>query len=301
MTTMFDNLANRDLLRLLTKSLLMLEISDDPVLRKDLIASADRMLEQTLELKTERNLSTFKQSLEGNHTAEQITFSSTARPSTFDEIATGEQDDRNTEEGNALNADRSIVGEMDKSVHDQTHASEMDNSVHDQSHVSEAINATGNTSPIIESAAHQTSAHDTTASSSTSSLQSPPSKRPTSKRRNKPVESSKISTNKSTASKTPTSKTPISKTPTTKTPTTYGLNNSTQTRNLRKSMHTQRLSVTNEVSRKQTQSARRANERSGNRAALSQQQNYEERGGNIEAEDSSESDKEVISHILIAK
>lgn len=249
MTTMFDNLANRDLLRLLTKSLLMLEISDDPVLRKDLIANVDRMLEQTsLELKTERNINMFKQSLEGNRIAEEITFSSTARPSTFDEIATGgPADDRNTEESSTINADRSAVGEMDN------------NSINDQSHVSEEQNAAENTSILVTSPIFESVAHETTARQSSSSPQSPPSKRQTPKRRNKPIESPKTSSINTAASKAPTSKTP----------TTYGPNNSTQTRNLRKSMHGQRLSVSDDVSRKQPQSARLANVRTNVRAGSS--------------------------------
>lgn len=277
MTTMFDNLANRDLLRLLTKSLLMLEISDDPVLRKDLIASVDRMLEQTsFELKTERNINMFKQSLEGNRIAEEITFSSTARPSTSDEIATGEPaDDRNTEEGSTLNADRSVVGKMGN------------NSINDQSHLSEEQNAAENTSILVTSPIIESASHETTASLSSSSPQSPPSKRQTSKRRNKPIESPKASSFITAASKTPTSNTP----------TTYGPKNSTQTRNLRKSMHGQRLSVSDDVSRKQSQSARLANVRTGNRAAPIN--NDEE--GNKEIEDSSESDKEVIFNMPIVK
>lgn len=279
MTTLFDNLGNRELLRLLTKSLLMLEISDDPVLRNDLIANVDRMLEQTLELKTKSNLNMFKQSLEGNRISEEITFSSTARPSTFDEIATGE-------EGSALVADVSVVDEMD-------------NSVNDQSRVSADKNADENTSilvtsPRIESAAHETVADDTTGSPSASPTQSPPSKRPTSKRKTKPIEIPNTLNPNAAAPKTPTSKTP----------TTYGLNNSTQTRNLRKSMHTQRLSVADEVSRKQSQSARRANDRgvrSGNRAAPTQQVNNNEDDGNNEVEDTVENDKEVIFNMHIAK
>lgn len=307
MTTMSDNLSNRDLLRLLTKSLLMLEISDDPVLRKDLIASVDRMLEQTLESRTEKNLNMLKQSLEGNRIAGEITFSSTARPSTFH--TTGEPDDRNAAEGSALVADQSAEGEMDNSINDQSHVSEGNKTAEDTSILV--------TSPIVESAAHETSAHNTPATSSSSSPKSPPSKLATPKRRTKPTESPKSTSINSAASTTPTSKTPTPKTPTlktptSKTPTTYGLNNSTQTRNLRKSLHTQRLSVTDDASRKQSQSARRANVRTnvrnGNRTPLTQQKNNDEEDSNIEVEDSNndvedspESDKEVIINKFVAK
>jgi condensin complex subunit 3 len=75
-----DNIENKDVIKLFSKELLTLEISDDDVsLKTDLIAIVDRILEEfdNSDQKTIKNVITFKQMLERNYRP-PLNFSSTA-------------------------------------------------------------------------------------------------------------------------------------------------------------------------------------------------------------------------------
>ncbi|XP_062540619.1 condensin complex subunit 3 [Armigeres subalbatus] len=77
---MLDNLNYKDLLKLLSKELLTLEISDDAVLKNDIIHCIDQILqEQTLDPKIVKNLNDFKEMLHGTY-RESLTFSSSRAP-----------------------------------------------------------------------------------------------------------------------------------------------------------------------------------------------------------------------------
>uniref|UniRef100_A0A182JQ35 Nuclear condensin complex subunit 3 C-terminal domain-containing protein n=1 Tax=Anopheles christyi TaxID=43041 RepID=A0A182JQ35_9DIPT len=84
---MRDNITLKDLLKLLSKELLGLDIKDDPVLRNDLAGTADEILkEPLLDSKTVKNLKTFREIMLGK-IRETLTFSSSRAPlnSTADE------------------------------------------------------------------------------------------------------------------------------------------------------------------------------------------------------------------------
>ncbi|XP_019549483.3 condensin complex subunit 3 [Aedes albopictus] len=77
---MLDNLNYKDLLKLLSKELLTLEISDDAVLKNDITHCIDQILqEQTLDPKIIKNLKDFKEMLQGTY-RESLTFSSSRAP-----------------------------------------------------------------------------------------------------------------------------------------------------------------------------------------------------------------------------
>lgn len=77
---MLDNLNYKDLLKLLSKELLTLEISDDAVLKNDITHCIDQILqEQTLDSKIVKNLNDFKEMLQGTY-RESLTFSSSRAP-----------------------------------------------------------------------------------------------------------------------------------------------------------------------------------------------------------------------------
>ncbi|XP_053684077.1 condensin complex subunit 3 [Sabethes cyaneus] len=79
---MLDNLHYKDLLKILSKELLSLEISDDPVLKNDLINCLDKVLEEeTMDPKIVKHLKDFKQLLEGTY-REPLLFSSSRAPPT---------------------------------------------------------------------------------------------------------------------------------------------------------------------------------------------------------------------------
>ncbi|XP_052893809.1 condensin complex subunit 3 [Anopheles moucheti] len=74
---MRDNITLKDLLKLLSKELLVLDIKDDAVLRSDLANAVGEILnEPCLDVKTIKNLTTFRQTMLGK-IRETITFSST--------------------------------------------------------------------------------------------------------------------------------------------------------------------------------------------------------------------------------
>lgn len=76
---MQTNIQNKELLRLLSKELMTLEVSDDPHLRNDLKTCVERLLEietdPKIEPKTEKNILSFKSILMGTY-QEPLTFSS---------------------------------------------------------------------------------------------------------------------------------------------------------------------------------------------------------------------------------
>ncbi|XP_055625380.1 condensin complex subunit 3 [Toxorhynchites rutilus septentrionalis] len=75
-----DNLNYKDLLKLLTKELLSLEISDDAVLKNDLKVCIESVLqEQSLDPKIIKNLNDFQEMLQGTY-REPISFSSSRAP-----------------------------------------------------------------------------------------------------------------------------------------------------------------------------------------------------------------------------
>ncbi|XP_040158655.1 condensin complex subunit 3 [Anopheles arabiensis] len=77
---MRDNITLKDLLKLLSKELLGLDIKDDPVLRNDLASTADEILkEPLLDPKTVKNLNTFRELMLGK-IRETLTFSSSRAP-----------------------------------------------------------------------------------------------------------------------------------------------------------------------------------------------------------------------------
>ncbi|XP_055535074.1 condensin complex subunit 3 [Wyeomyia smithii] len=78
---MLDNLGYKDLLKLLSKELLSLEISDDTVLKHDLINCVDKVLETSLDPKIVKHLKDFRQVLEGTYRTPLLFSSSKAPPS----------------------------------------------------------------------------------------------------------------------------------------------------------------------------------------------------------------------------
>uniref|UniRef100_A0A8W7P6J8 Nuclear condensin complex subunit 3 C-terminal domain-containing protein n=1 Tax=Anopheles coluzzii TaxID=1518534 RepID=A0A8W7P6J8_ANOCL len=77
---MRDNITLKDLLKLLSKELLGLDIKDDPVLRNDLASTADELLKDPLlDPKTVKNLNTFRELMLGK-IRETLTFSSSRAP-----------------------------------------------------------------------------------------------------------------------------------------------------------------------------------------------------------------------------
>lgn len=86
---MLDNLNYKDLLKLLSKELLTLEISDDAVLKHDINHCIEQiLLEQSLDVKVIKNLKDFSEMLQGTY-RESLTFSSSRAPP----VATAEEHD----------------------------------------------------------------------------------------------------------------------------------------------------------------------------------------------------------------
>lgn len=86
---MLDNLNYKDLLKLLSKELLTLEISDDAVLKNDINHCIEQILqEKSLDAKIVKNLKDFAEMLQGTY-RESLTFSSSRAPS----AATAEEQD----------------------------------------------------------------------------------------------------------------------------------------------------------------------------------------------------------------
>ncbi|EDS29244.1 cap-G [Culex quinquefasciatus] len=95
---MKDNLTYKDLLKLLSKELLTLEISDDQMLKNDLITCTTQICEEpTLDPKILKNLNDFKQILQGTY-REPLTFSSTRAPPLAAEDQEAEQQNSDAEE-----------------------------------------------------------------------------------------------------------------------------------------------------------------------------------------------------------
>ncbi|XP_065086387.1 condensin complex subunit 3 [Ochlerotatus camptorhynchus] len=77
---MLDNLNYKDLLKLLSKELLTLEISDDAVLKNDINNCIEQiLLEKSLDVKIIKNLKDFEEMLQGTY-RESLTFSSSRAP-----------------------------------------------------------------------------------------------------------------------------------------------------------------------------------------------------------------------------
>lgn len=74
---MKNNAANRDVLKITSKEILSLDISDDSAVRQTLHEFVDELLDMPMDLKTEKNFKSFKEKLRGNCPAD-IQFSSVA-------------------------------------------------------------------------------------------------------------------------------------------------------------------------------------------------------------------------------
>lgn len=67
LSVMNDNSGNKELLQLLSKELLTLQVSDDASLRGDLQSVSDDLLDRTIDAKTETNIQNFKEILAGTY------------------------------------------------------------------------------------------------------------------------------------------------------------------------------------------------------------------------------------------
>uniref|UniRef100_A0A182P3R0 Nuclear condensin complex subunit 3 C-terminal domain-containing protein n=1 Tax=Anopheles epiroticus TaxID=199890 RepID=A0A182P3R0_9DIPT len=109
---MRDNITLKDLLKLLSKELLVLDIKDDPVLRNDLANTADEILkEPLLDPKTVKNLKTFREMMLGK-IRETLTFSSSRAPinATNEEVEEGGEAD----EADEAEGEKEVTAEEDE-------------------------------------------------------------------------------------------------------------------------------------------------------------------------------------------
>lgn len=74
---MKNNAANRDVVKMTSKEILSLEISDDNTVRQKSQDYIDELLELPMDSRSEKNLKLFKEKMQGNH-KEEIQFSSVA-------------------------------------------------------------------------------------------------------------------------------------------------------------------------------------------------------------------------------
>lgn len=96
--TMKENAENKEVLRVFTRELLTLEISDDPLLKKDIVAQIDNLLKIiSVDIRTKSNISDFRDILNGTY-RKALSFSSTAKASVGRASSdAGEEEDEDAE------------------------------------------------------------------------------------------------------------------------------------------------------------------------------------------------------------
>lgn len=99
LSVMNDNSGNKDLLKLLSKELLTLQVSDDSSLRDDLQSVSDNLLDRTIDPKTETYIKDFKEILAGTYKGTGTRTTDVQSPSANTiEDENGSVDDRDGEE-----------------------------------------------------------------------------------------------------------------------------------------------------------------------------------------------------------
>lgn len=220
---MTDNADNKELLRLLAKALITLDVADDAGLRRDLLCGLDRLLDgPQLESRTEAGLRQFKDKLQLADASSTATttavFSSTANAQDVSSAAVA-ADASDADEATGLADDDDATPLAERSI---------DEAVVDAAAV-DGNNGTAMSSPAKS---NTSSTADRTITSpvirSPNSLRSPPRsvRMPLSPR---PIPSSASQDNMTAEPATPVMPTSSQ--------TTYGLQNSTRGRSLRKSQH----------------------------------------------------------------
>lgn len=131
---MKNNATNRELLKITSKEILALDISDDNEIRNKLQEYVDQLLEMPMDSKTEKNLKLFKEQMQGNRTKD-IQFSSVAPANRVDgdvdeiendgqvpsdDESVSENDVRNTEKNsdNNENPEKSSINSNDENTID---------------------------------------------------------------------------------------------------------------------------------------------------------------------------------------
>lgn len=110
---MSENLESREIHRIFSKELLLLEIGDDPLLKKDMIAKIEALLVGiNVDQRTRKNITDFRDMLQGCY-KEPLKFSSTAMTSTMDSDA-GVVEESDDEEKDKFNMDDVIDVSLSK-------------------------------------------------------------------------------------------------------------------------------------------------------------------------------------------
>lgn len=120
LSVMNDNPDNKDLLKLLSKELLTLEVSDDHLLRTDLENASDNLLDRTLDGKTEEYIQTFKKILAGTYEKDRRTVAVTDADHDGDEVPSDEEDTRHLTRDNESNRDIVLIASDVNNIEDET-------------------------------------------------------------------------------------------------------------------------------------------------------------------------------------
>ncbi|XP_037047137.1 condensin complex subunit 3-like isoform X4 [Bradysia coprophila] len=115
---MKTNAANRDVLKIASKEILSLDISDDNAVRQTSQEYVDDLLEMPMDSKTEKNLKSFNERMKGNCPAE-IQFSSVAPATGVDgEIEQDEMENETQSDSSSIRNDEDVDGQSDGATND---------------------------------------------------------------------------------------------------------------------------------------------------------------------------------------
>lgn len=118
-----ENAANRDVIKIVSKEILLLEVSDNNAVRQTSQEYVEELLQMPMDLKTEKNLKLFNEKMKGNCPAD-IQFSSVA-PAVNDIDGEIELDEMENE----TQSDNSLIGNEDVEASSDVSANECEKSI----------------------------------------------------------------------------------------------------------------------------------------------------------------------------